>query len=87
MADRELAYWTQREKDDPSGVPWITDSVLPIVDLAYQGLGLGLEEDAYGARKVIASVPEALVAYSCDKNFGLYRDRVGALYVCALPER
>ena len=32
MADRELAYWTQREKDDPSGVPWITDSVLPIVE-------------------------------------------------------
>jgi glyoxylase-like metal-dependent hydrolase (beta-lactamase superfamily II) len=31
MADRELAYWTQKEKDDPSGAPWITDSVLPIV--------------------------------------------------------
>ena len=57
--------------------------VLPIVDLAYQGLGSGLEEDAYGAREVIAAVPEALVAYSCDKNFGLYRDRVGALYVYA----
>ena len=55
--------------------------VLPIVDLAYQGLGAGLEEDAYGARAVIAAVPEALVAYSCDKNFGLYRDRVGALYI------
>ncbi|KRA81382.1 aromatic amino acid transaminase [Altererythrobacter sp. Root672] len=57
--------------------------VLPIVDLAYQGLGEGLEEDAYGARVVIAAVPEALIAYSCDKNFGLYRDRVGALYVYA----
>ena len=32
MADRELTYWTQKEKDDPSGVPWITDSVLPIVE-------------------------------------------------------
>ena len=32
MADRELAFWTQKEKDDPSGVPWITDSVLPIVE-------------------------------------------------------
>jgi len=58
-------------------------AVLPIVDLAYQGLGHGLEEDAYGARAVLAAVPEALVAYSCDKNFGLYRDRVGALYVQA----
>lgn len=57
--------------------------VLPIIDLAYQGLGMGMEADAYGMRKVIASVPEALIAYSCDKNFGLYRDRVGAVYVLA----
>lgn len=55
--------------------------VLPIIDLAYQGLGNGMEEDAYGLRAVLAAVPEALVAYSCDKNFGLYRDRVGAFYV------
>ncbi|OYX63097.1 MAG: aromatic amino acid aminotransferase [Sphingomonadales bacterium 32-64-17] len=54
--------------------------ILPIVDLAYQGLGDGMDEDAYGLRKVMASVPEALIAYSCDKNFGLYRDRVGAFY-------
>jgi glyoxylase-like metal-dependent hydrolase (beta-lactamase superfamily II) len=32
MADRELAHWTQKEKDDPASVPWITDSVLPIVE-------------------------------------------------------
>ncbi|CAM4233442.1 Tyrosine aminotransferase [Novosphingobium lubricantis] len=54
--------------------------VLPILDLAYQGLGAGMEDDAYGLRAVLAAVPEALVAYSCDKNFGLYRDRVGAFY-------
>jgi aromatic-amino-acid transaminase len=57
--------------------------VLPVVDLAYQGLGEGMNEDAYGVRKVIDAVPEALIAQSCDKNFGLYRDRVGALYVLA----
>ncbi|MBC7158919.1 MAG: aspartate/tyrosine/aromatic aminotransferase [Porphyrobacter sp.] len=57
--------------------------VLPLIDLAYQGLGRGLEEDSYGTRAVLARAPEALVAYSCDKNFGLYRDRVGALYVMA----
>jgi aromatic-amino-acid transaminase len=57
--------------------------VLPIVDLAYQGLGEGLAEDAAGLREVLAAVPEALVAYSCDKNFGLYRDRVGAFYIHA----
>ena len=55
--------------------------VLPILDLAYQGLGHGMEADAYGVRKVCAAVPEALIAYSCDKNFGMYRDRVGAFYV------
>ena len=55
--------------------------LLPIIDLAYQGLGKGMEEDAYGLRRVLAAVPEALVAYSCDKNFGLYRDRVGAFYL------
>jgi aromatic-amino-acid transaminase len=56
---------------------------LPIVDVAYQGLGHGMEEDAIGLRTVLAAVPEALVAYSCDKNFGMYRDRVGAFYVMA----
>jgi aromatic-amino-acid transaminase len=57
--------------------------LLPILDLAYQGLGHGMEEDAYGLRKVLSAVPEALIAYSCDKNFGMYRDRVGAIYVMA----
>lgn len=61
---------------------WLADAaVLPIIDLAYQGLGRGMEPDAYGLRKVLSAVPEALIAYSCDKNFGLYRDRVGAAYV------
>lgn len=54
--------------------------LLPVLDLAYQGLGFGMEEDAYGVRRVLAEVPEALIAYSCDKNFGMYRDRVGAVY-------
>ncbi len=54
--------------------------LLPVLDLAYQGLGAGMEADAYGLRCVLDAVPEALVAYSCDKNFGLYRDRVGAAY-------
>lgn len=57
--------------------------IFPIIDSAYQGLGQGLEEDAAGMRAVLEKVPEALVAYSCDKNFGMYRDRVGALYALA----
>ena len=55
--------------------------LVPLIDLAYQGLGQGLEEDAAGIRAVLAAVPEALVAYSCDKNFAMYRERVGALWV------
>ncbi|WP_379923605.1 aromatic amino acid transaminase [Erythrobacter sp. R86502] len=55
----------------------------PIIDAAYQGLGQGMDEDAAGMRTVLAAVPEAFVAYSCDKNFGQYRDRVGAFYVLA----
>ncbi len=55
--------------------------LVPFIDLAYQGLGDGLDADAYGARCVLARVEEALVAYSCDKNFGLYRERTGALFV------
>lgn len=53
----------------------------PIIDSAYQGLGHGMEEDAVGMRAVLAKVPEAFIAYSCDKNFGQYRDRVGAFYI------
>jgi aromatic-amino-acid transaminase len=55
--------------------------ILPILDLAYQGLGDGLEADAASTRLMAARVPSLLVAYSCDKNFGVYRDRVGALWV------
>lgn len=55
--------------------------LLPFVDLAYQGLGDGLEEDVAGMRLLLDSVPDSLVAYSCDKNFALYRERVGALWI------
>ncbi|CAA9532170.1 MAG: Aspartate aminotransferase [uncultured Sphingomonas sp.] len=55
--------------------------LLPLIDIAYQGLGRGLEEDAYGLRRVLDASDEALVAQSCDKNFGVYRDRVGCLFV------
>ena len=56
---------------------------MPFIDLAYLGFGDGLLEDAYGTRRVIASVPEALVAFSGSKNFGLYRERIGAAILIA----
>jgi aspartate aminotransferase len=55
----------------------------PFVDFAYQGLGDGLEEDAAGVRLLVARLPEVLIAASCSKNLGLYRERVGAtIFVC-----
>ena len=54
--------------------------LIPLIDLAYQGLGDGLESDAGGMRLILDRVGVGLVAYSCDKNFGLYRERTGALY-------
>ncbi len=56
-------------------------ALLPFIDMAYQGLGRGLDADAYGLRLLAAEVPEALIAVSCSKNFGLYRERVGCLLV------
>jgi aromatic-amino-acid transaminase len=78
---------------NPTGIDYTADQwtaiaeafsasgTFPIIDSAYQGLGQGMEEDAAGMRAVLAAVPEAFIAYSCDKNFGQYRDRVGAFYI------
>lgn len=56
---------------------------LPFVDIAYQGLGDGLEEDAAGLRLLAERLPEMIVAASCSKNMGLYRERTGAvMFVC-----
>lgn len=52
---------------------------IPLVDLAYQGFGDGLEEDAAATRLVADSFPEVLIAASCSKNFGIYRERTGIL--------
>ncbi len=53
----------------------------PFVDLAYQGLGDGIEEDGYGVRLLAESLPELVIVSSCSKNFGLYRERTGSLTV------
>ena len=50
---------------------------IPFVDVAYQGFGDGLEQDAYGLRLLVENLPEVVIAASCSKNFGLYRERVG----------
>jgi aromatic-amino-acid transaminase len=55
--------------------------LVPFVDIAYQGFGRGLDEDAYGLRLLLESCDEMVVAQSCDKNFSVYRDRVGSLWI------
>ncbi|WP_271271314.1 amino acid aminotransferase [Aliamphritea hakodatensis] len=62
---RELAVFCQQRQ------------LLPIVDMAYHGLGNGLEADATGLRIMAREMPELLLCYTCSKNFGLYRDRTG----------
>ncbi len=53
--------------------------LVPMIDIAYQGFGDGLEEDATGVRMVARQCPEVLIAASCSKNFGIYRERTGLL--------
>ena len=56
---------------------------LPLIDLAYQGFGDGLAEDASGTRLIVSRLPQVLIAASCSKNFGIYRERTGLmLAVC-----
>ena len=57
--------------------------LLPLIDFAYQGFGDGLQEDAWSTRLFVRELPEVLITSSCSKNFGLYRERLGALIVCA----
>jgi aspartate/tyrosine/aromatic aminotransferase len=55
--------------------------LVPFIDMAYQGFGRGLEEDAFGLRLMLDTCDEVVAAQSCDKNFSVYRDRVGSLWV------
>ncbi len=73
---------------DPTPEQWkaiadiiVERELIPLIDMAYQGFGDGLDEDALIIRELAGRVPEMLVCNSCSKNFGLYRDRVGALSI------
>lgn len=63
----------------------LAKAAIPLVDLAYQGFGDGLEEDAAGTRLIAARLPEVLIAASCSKNFGIYRERTGLLIALGMP--
>ena len=71
---------------DPAQWAEVTDVIaerglIPLVDIAYQGFGRGLDEDTAGLRGILGRCDEVIVAQSCDKNFSVYRDRVGALFL------
>lgn len=75
---------------DPSDDEWhaiadviVERELLPFIDMAYLGFARNLDDDAFVVRHLAARVPEMMVATSCSKNFGLYRDRVGALSILA----
>lgn len=57
------------------------------IDLAYQGMGTGLNEDVYGVRLLAEALPELVVVSSCSKNFGLYRERTGAVTLICESEK
>ena len=54
-------------------------NLVPFIDIAYQGFGDSLDQDAYGIRQAVKRLPEVLIASSCSKNFGLYRERTGSI--------
>ena len=62
-----------------------TRGAIPFIDLAYQGFGDGLEEDAAPTRMIVARFPQVLIAASCSKNFGIYRERTGILIALSGP--
>jgi len=73
---------------DLSPVQWaeVTDvcrerGLIPLVDIAYQGFGRGLDEDAAGLHGILSQCDEVIIAQSCDKNFSCYRDRLGSIFV------
>ena len=79
-ADFTLEQWARL------GEACLAHGVIPFIDLAYQGFGEGVEEDVAGLRAILSRAPEAVIAVSEAKSFGVYRERVGALYVKA-PEK
>jgi aromatic-amino-acid transaminase len=72
--DPDLGFW------ETIATEIAARGLIPLIDMAYQGLGRGWSADGAAMRR-LAALPNVLIAYSCDKNFGLYRERVGALFV------
>ena len=78
---------TKQQWDDIADLA-LERGFIPFIDTAYQGLGDGLDQDAYGMRMMAERLPELVIASSCSKNFGLYRERTGSItFIAETPER
>ena len=71
-ANLSLEHWSELTKFCEK------KNILPLIDLAYQGFGDGIDEDVKGVQYMASKLPELCIGVSCSKNFGLYRERVGA---------
>ena len=71
-ANLSLENWTELTKFCEK------KNILPLIDLAYQGFGDGINDDVKGVQYMASNLPEVCIGISCSKNFGLYRERVGA---------
>lgn len=65
----------------------LAKGAIPFIDLAYQGFGDGLDTDAAATRMIASRFPEVIIAASCSKNFGIYRERTGVLITLGDPVR
>lgn len=65
----------------------LKNRLVPLIDVAYQGFAVSLDDDVFGVRLALDTLPEVLVSVSCSKTFGMYRERVGALLVGAGSSR
>ena len=74
-ANLSLENWTELTKFCEK------KNILPLIDLAYQGFGDGINDDVKGVQYMASNLPEVCIGISCSKNFGLYRERVGAALV------
>ncbi|MEL6258980.1 MAG: aromatic amino acid transaminase, partial [Pseudomonadota bacterium] len=75
--DLDLAAWTRLAQ------LCVEKDLIPFIDIAYHGFAAPLDDDLAGVQAFLETAPEALISYSCSKNFGLYRERAGCLLVLA----
>ncbi|MEM8537468.1 MAG: aminotransferase class I/II-fold pyridoxal phosphate-dependent enzyme, partial [Pseudomonadota bacterium] len=86
LKDGKFAWCIFERRDAPGATPASllqNKGAVPLIDIAYQGFGDGLADDAKATRQIASSFENCLIAASCSKNFGIYRERTGILMAVA----